>query len=497
MVLHRPVESTRPIRSWHAEFPRAALLTRITSSYCARQTASYNWVKASKQNYSERHTGRKPKMTVTSRFIDEQRPLASRNIPSPFPNPPPNREAIGRLNFRGPSPKMDLIVEYFTQAISGASLENAIVFLDTNIFTRELDQSIWDALFARQSYITPGVNREMLPWLKTPFCNKAIRDRVVAALKHQVNCGREGQEPPPFPEIPAWGIPKVEVLFLGDDFKAHGYEYYAKLLALRKVMGTVATNILTRKLGRSPTDDEFVGEVQNHLGRRGLFIAKKGQNAANSPNKFADEELVVMAALTAILKGRETFIISRAPDVLEQYFKVLCLMKEHYRAMLVADKYAANPEAMPFREVPIKNDGNEPQRFSGSSFLQFESTDLEFNPLPAKFHFVNVYCFLLGGELPKMKATYCCFCAETEMAEMLRVKTATGGLSTDKLGGRNCTIHTVPLSPETCKVVVSIGMDTIRPPGKADGFRLDDFLNAVCENELHTHLSYAPNLTGQ
>ena len=62
--------------------------------------------------------GRRPKMTVTSRFIDEQRPLASRNIPSPFPNPPPNREAIGRLSFRGPSPKMDLNVADFTQAIS-------------------------------------------------------------------------------------------------------------------------------------------------------------------------------------------------------------------------------------------------------------------------------------------------------------------------------------------------------------------------------------------
>ena len=226
------------------------------------------------------------------------------------------------------------------------ALENAIVLLDTNIFTRELDQSIWDALFARQIYITPGVYAEMLPWLKTPFCNKNIRNRVVAALKHQVNCARDGQEPPPFPEIQAGDIPKVEVLFLGDDFKGHGYEYYVKLLALRKVMGPAAANILTKRLGRSPTNDEFLGEVQNHLGRRGLFIAKKGQNAANFPNKFVDEELVVMAALTAILKGRETFIISRDPDVLEQYFKVLCLMKEHYRAMLVAEKYAANPEAI-------------------------------------------------------------------------------------------------------------------------------------------------------
>ncbi len=427
-----------------------------------------------------------------------RRAAASRVEERPVPfsrNPPPNREAIGRLCFRGPSPKMDLNIADLTRAISVAALENAIVFLDTNIFTRELDQRIWDALFSRQVYITPGVYAEMAPWLKTPFCNKAIRDRVLAALKHQVNCSRDGQVPPPFPEIQAGDIPKVEVLFLGDDFKSHGYEYYVRLLALRKVMGQAAANILTRQLGRTPSDDEFLAEVQNRLGRRGLFIAKKGQDAATSPNKFVDEELVVMAALAAILKGRETFIISRDPDVLEQYFKLLCLMKEHYRAMLIADRYAANPEAMPFREVPVTTDGKEPQLFSGQSFLQFESTDVEFNPLPARFHFVNVYCFLLGGELPKMKATYCSFCAETEMAEMLRVKTATGGLSTDKLGGRNCAIHTAPLSAQTCKVIVSIGMDRIGPAGKADGFRMDDFFNTVCENELHTHLSYATDET--
>jgi hypothetical protein len=248
---------------------------------------------------------------------------------------------------------------------------------------------------------------------------------------------------------------------------------------------------LTKQLGQSPTNNEFLAEVQSQVGERGFRIEVKGLEAANSPNMLTDEHLVVTAVLTAIMRGTEVFIVTRDADVLEQYFKVLCLMKEHYRAMLVAERYAANPEAMPFRELPIENDGKELHRFSGSSFLQFESTDVEFNPLPAKFHFVNVYCFLLGGELPRIKATYCGFCAETEMAEMLRVKTATGGLSTDKLGGRNCAIHTAPLTPETCKVVVSIGMDTIVPPGKADGFRLDDFLNTVCENELHTYLSYA------
>jgi hypothetical protein len=433
---------------------------------------------------------RKPKMTVTSRFVDEQPPLASRNVPSPFPNPPPNRSPIGRLWFRGPSPKLDWSAAELAHAIGVASLRDAVVFLDTNIFTTDyLDKSVWDALFTRRLFITPNVFKELLPWLKNPFRNKAVRDRVLAALKNQVNAACSSQESAPFQQLPSSDIPKIEVLFLNEDFTNHGYDYYLRLLALRKAMGQAAANILTRQLGQSPTNDQFLAEIQSNLGRRGFLIAKKGLEAANSPNKLTDEHLVVMAVLTAIMRGTEVFIVTRDPDVLEQYYKLLCLMKEHYRAMLVAERYAASPESMPFREVPIESDGVQPPRFSGSSILELETTDVEFNPLPAKFHFVNIYCLLLGGGPSEMKVTSCCFCAETEMAQMLRVKTITGGLSTDKFDGRNCTIHTVPFTPETSKVIVSIGKDTMLPPGKSDGFRMDDLLNTLYENEKRTLLS--------
>ena len=89
-------------------------------------------------------------MTVTSRFFDDQPPLASRNVRSPFPNPPPNREPIGKLCFHGPSPKVDVTAADLAHAIGVASLRDAVLFLDTNIFTTELDASVWDALFTRQ-----------------------------------------------------------------------------------------------------------------------------------------------------------------------------------------------------------------------------------------------------------------------------------------------------------------------------------------------------------
>jgi hypothetical protein len=175
-----------------------------------------------------------------------------------------------------------------------------------------------------------------------------------------------------------------------DDFTTHGYSYYVGLLAIRKMWGPLAIAVLAKQFGRPQTNDEFVAEVQRHLGARGLLLARKGLAAAKSDNKHTDEHLVVTAVLPydrpiAVSKIGST---SRDPDVLEQYVKVLHLIKEHYRSMLVADRYAANANAMPFREVPVQSEGKHVSPFSGGSVLELETTDLEFNPLSASFHFV-------------------------------------------------------------------------------------------------------------
>ncbi len=328
---------------------------------------------------------RKANATVTRRFVDESR-KAARKVASPFPDPPHGRTAIGRLCFRGPSPKLDYTTSDLVTTI-GSSLPDAAFFLDTSIFTTQLDVAVWNALCTRRILITPGVWKELLPWLKTPFRNATIRDTVLTAARSQASRASEFQQS---------ASPRIEVLFLDEEeFTRRGYKYYLDLLTLRKLLGPVATAVLTKRLERAPTQDEFVAEVQGKFGARALRMARKGIEAANSPNKLTDEQLVVAAVLTAIMRGSEVFIITRDADVLEQYFKLLCLMKEHYRAMLVADQYAANPELMKFRQVPVGGAGV--PGFAGSSVFVLETTDAQFNPLPPKFHFVNIYCLLLGG----------------------------------------------------------------------------------------------------
>jgi hypothetical protein len=434
----------------------------------------------------------KPNMSVTSRFQAEQRPLASRRIPSPFPNPPPNRSAIPRLSFDGPSPKMGCSAEDIARAIGVHSLTNAVIFPDTNVFSREMDMAIWDAFWKRRIRLTPLVFKELLPWLKTPFRNKSVRDRVRAELNTQISLDASRNQHV-FSLLPS-EMSSLRVLHLNndDEFMRHGYDYYFRLLCLRKLLGPIANGILRKKLGRTPTNDEFVAEVQKQFGPRGLLLAKKGLQCLDSTGKLsvmkmADEQLVVMAVLTAITRGTEVFIVTRDPDVLEQYFKLLILIKEHYRSMLIADYYAAHPDRVAFKEVPIENDGTHVPPFMGGSVLRLETTDDNFNILPRQFHFACVYCFLLADGPTEMKLTQCSFCAETEMAEVLKVKARTGGLSTDKFDGRNCTIVTSRLTPTDHKVTVSIGRETPVPMGPLGTFGFDDYQNTIFEKEETTH----------
>jgi hypothetical protein len=431
---------------------------------------------------------RKPNMTVTSRFVDELSPLAEREIPPPRFDVPRNRAPIPRLAFHGPHPKVAWSARDLAHAIGVAALPDALLFLDTNIFTTELGQAVWDAIYTKRILITPGVWTELLPWLKTPFHNKAVREYIYAAVQKQLDWHRLAEREPT-PEEAAVEFPNAQVLFADEVFTGHAYDYYLRLLALRKAIGPMATSVLTARMGRAPTNDELLAEVQSQFGIRGFHMARKGVEGAASPNILTDEQLVLMAIITAITRGQEVFIITRDTDVLEQYYKALNLMKEHYRAMCVGERYAADPQVMPFHEVPVVDDGSRIPEFEDDSILQLETTDLEFNPLPTTCHFVNVYCLVLGAGPSDFKVSSCCFCAEKEMAQMLKIKTLTGGLSTDKLEGRNCTIRTEPLSPENHRVVVSIGKERIVQfaGGK---FGVNDLNNALFQNEQKTNLSY-------
>jgi hypothetical protein len=109
-------------------------------------------------------------------------------------------------------PKLDWAISDFENAIGVASLENAAFFLDTNVLTKDLEPALWNALCTRRVLITPGVWKELLPWLKTPFCNETIRNAVLVAAESQVKRAGGVQD--------SWA--GIEVLFLDQDLRTTG-----------------------------------------------------------------------------------------------------------------------------------------------------------------------------------------------------------------------------------------------------------------------------------
>jgi hypothetical protein len=427
---------------------------------------------------------KKRKLTITGRHFEEKQPLATRPFIIPPSNPVPGRMPFLRLHKTGPTEKMDMSGAELAESFGPSVTPDAIFFLDTCIFSSCESKPLWDLFRSRQILISQMVSTELHPWIKEPHRNQEIRNWVYESVKSQFALGEDAASANPSPESASvlrnLGI---QIRFPNERYQQHGYEYYFKLLALRKFMGPIIAESMKQRLGRPPSRDEFAGETQRFVRERGLVLANKGIEGMNSPNLLTDEQTVVTAVLTAILEGREVYIVTTDHDIPEQFHKLYLLIKEHYRAMLAAELYAMHPDRMAFREVSVSGNLVESNPWEGTSILELRLPEIRFDVLPHEFRSTVVHCIWLDPDEKRPKFSYSCFTMDTEAARVLRVKAATGGLTTDRFGGRNCTIRTRPLTPEQHEVVVSIGKEKVfRYEGWGD-FGADDWLNtlACCE----------------
>jgi hypothetical protein len=427
---------------------------------------------------------RRHRPTKTGRYFQERTPLAARSILLPPVAPELRRISSSRLCIYGPTDKLDMSSAEFAASIRPSVWQNAIFFLDTGIFSVCTCKALWDLFLSRQILISPMVFRELLPWIKDPHRNREIRDLVYASVQRQSaleQLASSESAAPGVVKVP--GDARIEVRFPTELYEKHAYEYYFRLLSLRKIIGTVIAKAFEQNEGRPPSDDEFMARAHPLVGERGLQLAKKGLSGMDSPNMLSDEQTVVLGMLTAIIEGREVYIVTRDTDIPEQFGKLSLLVKEHYRAMNAALRYATQPEAMQFREVVVIDEPLVGTPWTGESILELRIPEREFNVLPPRFRPVIVHCILLGGDERAPKVSYSCFTAETNAADVLRIKAATGGLSTDRFDGRNCTIRTGPLTQEQHEVFVTIGKEkVVNVPGWGT-FGMDDHRNVLtcCE----------------
>ncbi len=430
-----------------------------------------------------------PTHTKTGYFLKQLEPLASRSILVPPNVHVPGRVPFIRLGCQGPTPKLRWTGREIAARFGPSVHPEATFFLDTGIFSAYEDGALWDLFLRRQTLIPPAIWIELRPWIRNPRKNAHIRDLLLDSVRKQLASREktEGTTDYFYDEGGRWSV-GMKVRTVAGRYQRHGQDYYCRLLMLRKLIGKAINRSMERELGRPPSDEEFHALAQHVHGERGYQFAKKGRDWAGPGMLDSDEQLVVAAFLTAIMDGSDVYIVTRDTDILDQFVKLRILIKEHYRAMHTAEKFASDPLSLPFREISTVENDFVQSRFVGTSVLEMRMPETEFKVLPPNFHSVIVHCLLLGGARDQPSFSYACANVETEMAQTVKIKATTGGRSTDRFGDHNCTIRTVRFNHRQHTVVATIGKEkTITLGDNKVGF--DDYHNVLFCNEAITHYS--------
>lgn len=287
-------------------------------------------------------------------------------------------------------------------------------FCDTSIFDDRALAELWLSLFDSRAeiFLTPRVEQELAPWLdKRP--------------DHPVNGALKG------------GRIKVRSVAEWSDAEQHSFIHYTNILGLRKRMMGWGELEFERQHGREATEKDISkvrAIVQRAVGERGFLFAKKGaaERAKKGTLSFADEELVYTSVADALRSGRQTIILTKDEDLLDQFYRLVYLIDSNYRSMLIARRYV--DDFAWFRSYPIPTRNEWAEAFvPGSGVLVECHQDLPHLVLPTSFQFVAVSAWLIGERHQALT-----FGAETAINRLLEVKGRTRGMNTDRLGSRNC-----------------------------------------------------------
>jgi len=379
---------------------------------------------------------------------------------------PPGRHFVSRLSF-AITPKLEYAASDIARTIAD-NIDATLFFSDTSLFDDRTDPKIWDALLSGTAamVIVPQVRQELMSWLT-------------------------GHPAHPAAKAIAREDPAIHFLSY-DQFDAHEtatLTYYANLLGIRKHLVRVKELEFENAHGRAPDEPELARlkqEIHETYGPRAYLLARKGATRPKGPTFYTDELLVCLAVMTAIRTGREVVVLTKDEDILEQFYKLQWLLDTHYRGMLLADLYAADPLRFVFHALP-KNVPYVDEAFQGDNNVLIErSPQLLDAILPQSYAPVPVYCWVLGNRLTEMA-----FLAEREMERLLQIKGKTGGLNSDRLAERNCHIWLAPLDvPQSLRGCAAIVSDR-RLPLRSAAVQIPslDIQQAVLSQENFQHIT--------
>ena len=356
----------------------------------------------------------KRKLSISSRKLEDAATFGDFQYPAPH-GIPSNRSPTLPLCLRA-SPKERAHPLQVKALWEHSALPNTMFFPDTSFFSSKPPYYLIEQLLGRMQ-LTPFMLQELKPW----NCNSPIRCHVSKSLTDL----RSG------------------INILSDDGmrELNGFDHYSSLLRYRKEVGEAAANQLRRHSGDAMGPAEFQNlqrdDLQSRFGARGFPLAIKGWQERKNSNRFADEEVVTAAILTAISSGRETAILTFDNDMFNQFTKLAFLLREDYLSMLVAESFQERPYYFPRSNFVLSHD------FEGQSGtigigLKLRHADV-WNLIPWG-RWTNIYCMLFGNDFRDLRISSASMCCPLDMIHLLKTKQKTAS-NTELLGGRNCRVR--------------------------------------------------------
>jgi hypothetical protein len=374
------------------------------------------------------------KYLVTGEYFAKKRPLVVQRSS--------NDSHLGirpfrRLSFGDSLEKSPFTSWDFAHRICTFFPENTIYFPDTNFFSKEIGRLVWEALLTRRIAITPLIHQEIQPWLQTPFHNHDMRNAVLEAEQH----GPDG-----WLDRLLEGCPRAEqsqrIIFpqLTNAFFDHGYQHYHNLLTIRRLIGLEIADEMQRQTGQPPSQEALMKEMMIRLGDRGFRVAKEAVEEGVSPTFLADEQMLLMAALTAVCSGQPTVILTRDTAIQEQFRKLWHLMNSDYVAHWCGEWASSGANIAEFKR--FEGDEVEYDFCLGNeiSVLSAYKDGFEQAVLPQDFQPAICACLVVGGEPTKMVVSPDVYCAEREMAGFLQTKARSGGKNSERFGDLDCVV---------------------------------------------------------
>ncbi len=287
-----------------------------------------------------------------------------------------------------------------------------MIFPDTNQLDA-LGDDLWEALLEHRRHV--ALTARVVHEIDGPLSRRTDHP-LYRAVQDRVVLGR--------PDAP-------------DGFHLFAQEYYIALIMAWRSARTLLERNSAMEADEPPGDAEKARirkMIDREGGRdRGIIETKEAKRAVSGkPVLCTDEHLVYHAISYALETGQPTAILSGDNDVASYFRHTIEMMLNHYRAMVIVNRYADDPAS--FTVAPI------PAEAAGGYFMpadDVQSIDLGhlrgYPEPPGESKPVAISCMTVTPH----HVSELIFNAETGMHRVIRVKGETGGLNTNRLDGRN------------------------------------------------------------